>query len=115
MNPVSPLVLAVLMAVAAPVAAASWDLSADSWSRPRSGDRVAGMEPVRAAVAQWSLAPDSRILIGYPGGESGALWAEELKDWLVALGVPSASIAVRPGSAQPDALEIRVEVGGERP
>ncbi len=49
-----------------------------------------------------------RILIRHPPGEEGVLWAEELRSWLVALGVPSVDVAVSPTSTRVDAIELAV-------
>ena len=54
---------------------------------------------------------DSRnghILVRYPGGEEGVLWAEELRGWLVALGVTSTQIKVVPGTSRPDVVELEL-------
>ena len=40
------------------------------------------------------------------------LWAEELRSWLVALGVDSSRIEMQPGTASPDAIELSL---GESP
>jgi hypothetical protein len=42
-------------------------------------------------------------------GEDGSLWADELRDWLVALGVPSAAIELRAVGTDPAVLTLRVE------
>lgn len=83
-----------------------WQLSADEWAQPRSGLRVAQMTAVRDAVQQLLANEASMLLIRYPGGETGSLWAEELRDWLVALGVPSARLGIEPGSAQEEAIDL---------
>lgn len=89
--------------------AADWVVSAELWSRPRSGQELMSMEPVHQAVADWRAAPGSRMIINYPGGESGILWAEELRDWLVALGLPSADIDLQAGGTRIDQVLLHVE------
>ena len=85
-----------------------WQLSADTWSRPRDGHSVVQMTPLAGAVAQWSQEPDSRLLIRYPGGEEGLLWAHELRSWLVALGVPLHNLELLAGSQQADRIELEL-------
>ena len=85
-----------------------WSLSADSWARPRDGSSVAAMAPLPEAVAQWSANTDRRLVIHYPGGEDGQLWAFELRSWLVALGVPQDSQELVAGSQQADRIEIEL-------
>jgi hypothetical protein len=103
--------LCCLLGVAAGAAAAedrSWSLSADSWSRPRDGQAVAAMAPLPAAIAGWSADTTRRLVIHYPGGEDGQLWAFELRSWLVALGVPQEKLEVVAGSQQADRIEIEL-------
>ncbi len=89
--------------------AADWIVSAELWSRPRNGQQLMSMEPVYQAVADWRSAPGSQMIINYPGGESGILWAEELRDWLVALGLPSADIDLQAGGTRIDQVLLHVE------
>jgi hypothetical protein len=49
------------------------------------------------------------ILVRYPGEDSGELWAAELRDWLISLGVPSNYIRLVAGTQAAD--EIRILVG----
>lgn len=92
--------LLVLAALGGPaVGASEWSLPPEAWARPRDGAYVAGLAPVRAAVRAWMSAPDgSTLTIRYPGGEDGLIWASELRDWLVALGVPPAAVSLVPGA-----------------
>jgi len=84
-------------------------LSADEWARPRGGDVIAEFEPLRAAVGYWDRLDDAVIVVRYPGEDSGELWAAELRDWLISLGVPSDYIRLVAGTQAAD--EIRLLVG----
>lgn len=96
--------------VAAPVLAeARWELSAESWSRPRSGPGLVAMEPLGEVVRQLQGRESGRLFIGYPGGEAGSLWAHELRSWLVALGIPSRRIELQAGNGRADTLELRIQ------
>jgi hypothetical protein len=86
-----------------------FSISADEWSRPRNGAVIAEYRTIRAAVDYWGDTPDHGILIRYPGGDSGEIWATELRDWLVSLGIPSDYIELVSGSQSAD--EIRLVVG----
>lgn len=106
------LLLLALVPVLSVAADGEYTLSRDSWERPRSAAMVSELPPVRRAVSDWSEAPRSRrVHLNYPGGESGNLWALELRDWLVALGVPGDAIVLNAGRAGANQLEIRVERG----
>lgn len=88
-------------------------LSAADWDRPRSGDFVRRLPVLVDLMEELSRAPQRRVEVRYPGGEDGLLWAEELKSWLVALGLPSSQFELTPGALPADILELRVrgEVG----
>lgn len=85
-----------------------WTLSADSWAQPRDGRAVAAMAPLPEVVRKWSGDPGRRLVIQYPGGEDGQLWAFELRSWLVALGVPGDSQELVAGSQQADRIVIEL-------
>lgn len=85
-----------------------FSLSADTWARPRAGEVLPDMEPVRLAVAYWETGTDAAILLSYPGEDSGEIWAAELKDWLVSLGIPSDYILLSPGLQAEDEIHIHV-------
>lgn len=95
------------LAVPPGAAAADWTLSAAAWARPRDGATVAVMEPLPAVIEAWSRRDDARLVVRYAGGEEGELWAAELADWLVALGVPGDAIATVPGG-RPGRLEFGI-------
>lgn len=84
-------------------------LSADEWARPRSGEMIAEIEALRAAVSYWDKVDNGIIIVRYPGEDSGEFWAAELRDWLISLGVPSDYILLVAGTQAAD--EIRLLVG----
>src|SRR5210317_1679592 len=84
-------------------------LSAEEWARPRSGEVIAEIEALRAAVGYWDKVDNAIIMVRYPGEDSGELWAAELRDWLISLGVPSDNIFMVAGTQAAD--EIRLLVG----
>jgi len=51
------------------------------------------------------------VTIRYPGGDKGNAWALELREWLVALGIPSNYIVLEPGSGGQDRLLLLLEAG----
>lgn len=92
-------------------------ITAEDWSHPRNGVFVARLPAVAAAVDQMTVRPNRKLLIRYPDGEAGVRWAQELRAWLVAMGISSNRIDIAPGSApssiSDDALELAViGVGG---
>ncbi len=85
-----------------------FNLSADEWARPRSGETIPQFGPVRAAVAYWGRGSDAIVVIRHPGEDSGELWAAELRDWLISLGVPSDYIRLRAGTQAADEISLVV-------
>ena len=113
LNPLNKtvLMLALLVISSAVVAdsARLFALSAEVWARPRAGDTVITMEPVKAAVDYWSRLDGGVVKLSYPGEDSGELWASELRDWLISLGVPGDAIQLVPGLQT--SAELRLIVG----
>ena len=99
----------VLMTAIKPADSSDFVLNADDWARPRSAAYIITLAPIKNAVAQWMDEPKKQIMIRYPGGEAGLLWAAELQDWLVAFGIPSRHIEPSLGSPREDQLIISVE------
>ena len=89
-----------------------FNLSAEQWTRPRAGEVIPQLEPVRLAVAYWESGVDASILLSHAGEDSGEIWAAELKDWLVTLGVPADFIILSSGLQSDD--EIRILVGSRQ-
>ena len=98
-------------------------ITADQWARPRSGNSLVQMPALKRTVRDYlgqvgdqndgrsgsrNTRGGQRILIRHPRGEEGVLWAEELRAWLIALGIPSNDIAMSPESTRVDAIELAV-------
>ena len=99
----------IILIAASPVTAQTrqFTLSADDWARPRSGEAIVEFQTLRDLIAIWSTMEEgSKIEIRHPGGDEGSLWARELSDWLVALGVPSNLILLTPGYARADQISL---------
>jgi hypothetical protein len=86
-----------------------FSLSADEWARPRSGIVIPELSSIRSAVSYWDKGVNALIVIQYPGEDSGELWAAELRDWLISLGVPADYIRMASGTQEAD--EIKLIVG----
>ncbi|MGE5626006.1 MAG: hypothetical protein ACM3ZT_10715 [Bacillota bacterium] len=87
----------------------SFRISADQWALPRSGQALAQLPPLRAAVQDWLAHPGARMVLVHAGSDVGNLWAGELADWLVSLGVPSDQVDKRASAEQgEDSLTIQV-------
>ncbi len=102
------LILLLFPLLSAHAAPRVWTIDAEQWQRPRHGERVSRFPGLADAVREWMSSPQTLILIRYPGGENGQLWSQELRDWLVALGVPSNRIRLRAGLPYGDRLLLTV-------
>lgn len=83
-------------------------LDYETWSRPRDGQAVRELDAVAGAMRRWQQNSGAMLDIRYPGGEIGSLWAAELRDWMVSLGLPGDHVQLTPGSSQPDRIDIDV-------
>lgn len=92
-----------------------YPLTAEMWARPRSGEAVAQMPPLRGAMVELARDANRRLEVRYPGGDEGALWAQELSAWLISLGLEPARINLQAGSAYGDMIELRVRTERVKP
>ena len=90
------------------VADQRWSLGADVWAQPRDGRVIADMSPLPEVIDGWMDQPAQTLVIRYPGGEEGLLWAHELRAWLTALGVPLNRQELMAGSHQPETIELEL-------
>ena len=102
------LALVLLVSAATALAESARLISAEEWARPRDAEAVIAMPAVGNAVRTYLGRANHHIRIAYPDGEEGILWAEELKAWLVTLGVTSEDLRLEPQTSHPDAVEITV-------
>jgi len=103
------LCLALGLALGAAPAGAQYALDYETWARPRSAAAVLAMPAVERLMRDFlRAAAGSRVELRYPGGAEGSLWAGELRDWLVALGLPAARIDTVSGSPRGDQLELTI-------
>ena len=83
-------------------------VTAEQWARPRSGETVAQMPELGRLVEAFDRNPSQRLVVRHASGDDGTLWAEELRSWLVALGVPSVNIELAPGALEADKLLLEL-------
>ena len=81
----------------------------EQWFLPKNVQSVLAMEPVAGVLSEFDKSPESQLLMVYPGGDEGTLWAHELKAWLVSFGISSRQIELRPGSGDSGIIELRID------
>lgn len=98
-------------AVALPVARAAdriGTIPQSAWSQVDNARDVLAIPVLSQAVAEWERHPGDHILIEYSGGRPEAGPASALRDWLIALGVPGATVQVLPGGGGSPGLAVSV-------
>lgn len=88
-------------------------LRAEQWEAGRDGERLLALPALQQLVNAWAARPQQKIELRYPGGEEGELWVEELKDWLVSLGVASKYMSAVPGSGEADVIRFQIIQTGD--
>ena len=89
-------------------------LTAEQWELSRQGEKLVNLPVLRNTINAWTESEKHIIELQYPGGEEGELWANELKDWLISLGVPSKYLILIPGSGQDDIMRFKLVYDGDR-
>ena len=84
-------------------------LDRTQWPEQRNSSSVLALTQINAILSQFNEAKLHRGTIRYPGGDLGNAWALEVRDWLVALGMPSDAVLLEPGSGGSDQLILLLE------
>lgn len=98
-----------MLLVSAAMAQPVGSITAEEWSRPRHGEGLVDMPGLNTAVDAYLRRPQTQIVIHHPVEEEGLFWAEELKGWLVALGVESSSVRLVPAPVPAGVIELYIE------
>jgi len=100
-----------LWALSVPVSAAatSITISAEQWARVNSASdfmAIPGLKSLVDPVVDGKNAKRPVLEIHYAGGESGQLWAQQVRNRLVGLGLESSRIELMQGVSVADQLQI---------
>jgi len=99
--------LALVVATGSPAAVgATVSVSADQWAQSRTGQSITRAAGMATLVGSFKERGRERLVISYAAGDAGKLWAEELRAWLVALGVPASSVALDASAKTDDSVTI---------
>ena len=82
-----------------------------NWPDRRTTNTVLAIGPIKKLLELFVENRRYKVTIRYPGGDKGNAWALELREWLVALGIPSNYIVLEPGSGGQDRLLLLLEAG----
>lgn len=81
-------------------------ITADQWARPRTGEAIASLGTLNKLIEALDRQPEAQIVIRYAADENGTLWAEELRSWLVSLGIASRRITLSAGLEKSDIIIV---------
>ncbi len=101
-------ILAGLLFTTVALAAESYVLKANEWAVPRQATTLLNMPAIHQTMSVLSNNPDTYLILKYPGGDEGTLWVNELRSWLIALGLSSRRIETEPGSAISTSITLEV-------
>ncbi len=91
----------------------TYHLSFEEWSVPRSVNTILTIDAIVSSLEILQLNTNSSLIIHYPGGDEGSLWATELRGWLISLGLSSSKINLIPGSSNINQLDLEIEINSE--
>lgn len=98
----------VTLLILSPHASGMEILRANEWAVPKQAATIIAMPAIRKSMQIMQNSPSNTLRIRYPGGDEGTLWANELRSWLIALGLSSKRIDLVPGSASASTIELEV-------
>ena len=88
-------------------------LAAADWPPPRRAETLVKHRPLGDVVRAFDRRDTGVLRIRHAGGELDSRFAEQLRDALVALGVPAARIHLLPAAADADRLILEFSANGE--
>lgn len=83
-------------------------LHANEWSVPKQSTTILAMPAIHKSMNKLQKNVNTVLKIKYPGGDEGTLWVNELRSWLIALGLSSTRIDLVQGSAISTTIELEV-------
>lgn len=92
--------------------ASDYQLDAATWGSARSAETVSRMPPLPEVMSALQAQPRARLTLYHPGGDAGSQWAQELRDWLVSLGLSRQRIELIPGNPRGDSITIKLSRSG---
>ena len=96
-----------------PGAAETLTLAAADWPQPRRAEILTAHRPLGDFLLAFDLRNAKVLRIRHAGGETDSRFAEQLRDALVAFGVPSARIHLVPAAADSAQLILELSANGE--
>ena len=83
-------------------------LARDEWSPSAHSDVLLKIPALHSILERFEEKPGLGLIIRHPGEAGGKAWAEEVRRWLVANGIPADRIHLHIGARRADQLELRI-------
>jgi hypothetical protein len=98
-----------------PLSAQTLILTEAQWAAPRQARALVRLPGFGELMTTLERQPQGALVVRYGNGEDALLWAEELKTWLVALGVPATRVLLERDSGLSGQVAIEARSYGVRP
>lgn len=84
----------------ASIGAQTWEIGPDFWLTPRRADYVLQSPELRAGMSAYLRAPQSKLRVHHQKRDEATAQAEELRGWLIALGIEADRIELLDDNTQ---------------
>ena len=87
----------------------STKIYASNWGNPQTSKEILAMRPPASIRRKLTRNPETTLHVLYPGDDKGIEWANDLRGWLISLGLKSERIIMSPDSYREDIIELKLE------
>lgn len=94
-----------------PLSAQTLSLTEAQWARSRSAAALVRLPGFGDLMAALERQTEGALIVRHGNGDEAFRWAESLKGWLVALGVPGARVVLERDASLADRLVIETRSG----
>lgn len=79
------------------------------WGSPKNTKEVLQIRVLSSVMRKLINRPQAKLNILYPGDDKGTEWANDLRGWLISLGLKSDRIKLSPDSYTEDTIELVIQ------
>ncbi|MEF8792260.1 hypothetical protein [Thiohalorhabdus sp.] len=103
-----------LVAVPAQAAVSKEEVAASEWKAPASVEEAAARPALHRTLAAYLRKPGRWVRLAHAGGAAGSAWAQDMRSWLITLGIPADRIQIDPGLTDSGRLTLAVHEEGDQ-
>lgn len=89
-------------------------VAAGDWKAPATVEEAAARPALNRTLSAYLAEPGRWVRLAHAGGAEGSAWAQDMRAWLITLGIPANRIRIDPGMTEPARLSLTVHAEGER-